>query len=128
MPGRIAGGAHSSRPSLDGADRRASRPAAGQALAPRLAAILLLLYAAGLLSIGLTRDWRLLHEDNGALHTTFARAHLDLGLGRTHAHNLFFNPTTGDGGVYAHHPPATGLILSAAFAATGSDAPWVARS
>ena len=30
------------------------------------------LYAFGTLSIGLTRDCRLIHEDNGALHTTLA--------------------------------------------------------
>ena len=91
-----------------------------------IASGVLALYAVGILSIGLTRDWRLIHEDNGAMHTTFALSHLELGLERTRAHDLFFNPTSGEGVVYGHHPPATALILAGAFALTGSDAPWVA--
>lgn len=95
---------------------------------PRIAWVLLVVYAAALLSIGLTRDWRLVHEDNGALHSMFARAHLDLGLARTRAHDVFYRPDTGELGFYAHHPPGTSLVLAAAFALTGSDAPWLARS
>jgi len=63
------------------------------------------LYAFGTLSIGLTRDWRLIHEDNGAIHTTLALSHVRLGLRRTRAHDLFFDPRTGQGSVYGHHPP-----------------------
>jgi hypothetical protein len=37
------------------------------------------LYAFSLLSIGLTEDWRLRHEDNGALHTTLALSHQPAG-------------------------------------------------
>ena len=85
------------------------------------------LYAFGTLSIGLTRDWRLIHEDNGALHTTLALSHVRLGLRRTRAHDLFFDPRTGQGSVYGHHPPGPALILAAAFLLTGSDGPWVAR-
>src|SRR4051812_9007356 len=92
---------------------------------PALAWIALFLYAAALLTIGLTRDWRLLHEDNGAVHTTFARAHLDLGLARTRGHDLFYRPQSGEAYFYSHHPPATSLVLATVFAATGSDAPWV---
>ena len=40
----------------------------------------LLLYAFLLLSIGLTADWRLRHEDNGAMFTTLALSHVRLGL------------------------------------------------
>lgn len=87
----------------------------------------LVLYGFALLSIGLTRDWRLLHEDNGAIHTTFALSHLRLGLARTRAHDLFFDPRTGGSAVYGHHPPGTALALAGAFAVTGSDSVAVAR-
>lgn len=84
--------------------------------------------AAALLSIGVTRDWRLVHEDNGALHTTFARGHLDLGLARTYGHDVFHRPATGETTFYGHHPPGTSLLLAGAFVVLGSDAPWAARS
>jgi len=86
-----------------------------------------LVYALAILSIGLTREWALLHEDNGALHTTFALSHVHLGLARTRAHDYFFEPRTGLEGRYGAHPPGPGLLLAAAFAATGSDTPAVAR-
>lgn len=92
-----------------------------------IAPLALALYAFGILSIGLTRDWRLRHEDNGALHTTLALSHRHLGLARTRAHDVFFNPHTGEATPYGHHPPATALVLAGAFALTGSDAPAVAR-
>ena len=50
------------------------------------------LYAFGILAIGLRADWRLRHEDNGAMHTTLALSHLRLGLERTRAHDVSFNP------------------------------------
>jgi hypothetical protein len=84
-------------------------------------------YAFSLLSIGLTRDWRLRHEDNGAMHTTLALSHQRLGLSRTRGHDLFFNPHTGEATPYGHHPPATALIVAGAFSLTGSDSPAVAR-
>lgn len=84
-------------------------------------------YACALLSIGLTRDWELLHEDNGAIHTTFALSHLRLGLAETRAHDLFFDPRTGRSVPYGHHPPAPALALAGAFALTGSDSTAVAR-
>ena len=86
-----------------------------------------LVYALTILSIGLTREWELLHEDNGALHTTFALSHVRLGLARTRAHDYFFEPRTGLEGRYGAHPPGPGLVVAAAFAATGSDTPAVAR-
>jgi 4-amino-4-deoxy-L-arabinose transferase-like glycosyltransferase len=91
------------------------------------AGLALALYAFVLLSIGLTRDWQLRHEDNGAMHTTLALSHLRLGIGRTHAHDVFFNPHTGELVPYGHHPPATALVVAGAFALTGSDSPAVAR-
>jgi 4-amino-4-deoxy-L-arabinose transferase-like glycosyltransferase len=89
--------------------------------------VVLAVYAFALLSIGLTRDWQLRHEDNGAMHTTLALSHQRLGLARTRAHDLFFNPHTGEAAPYGHHPPATALIVAGAFALTGSDSPAVAR-
>jgi hypothetical protein len=85
------------------------------------------LYAAAVLTIGLRADWRLRHEDNGAMHTTLALSHLRLGLERTRWHDVFVNPGTGETTPYGHHPPATALLLAGAFALTGSDAPAVAR-
>ncbi len=90
-----------------------------------LSAVVLSAFA--LLSIGLTRDWELLHEDNGAVHTTFALSHLRLGLARTRAHDLFFEPRTGRSTPYGHHPPGPALALAGAFALTGSDSTAVAR-
>ena len=81
------------------------------------------LYAFGVLSIGLTRDWRLRNEDNGAMHTTLALSHLRLGLAQTRGHDLFYSPHTGQTIPYGHHPPATALVLAGAFALTGSDSP-----
>lgn len=88
---------------------------------------ILLCYALGLLSIGLISDWHLIHEDNGAVHTTLALTHLRLGLVKTRAHDLFFNPGTGETALYGHHPPLTALLLAGMFWLTGSDAPHVAR-
>jgi len=85
------------------------------------------LYAVGILAIGLRADWRLRHEDNGAMHTTLALSHLRLGLERTRAHDVFFNPRTREAAPYGHHPPATALVLAGVFALTGSDTPAVAR-
>jgi hypothetical protein len=95
---------------------------------PRWVWLVPFVVALALLTIGITRDWRLLHEDNGALHTTFARAHLDLGLARTFGQDAFYQPATGELVFYGHHPSGPSLALAAAFALTGSDAPWVARS
>ena len=98
--------------------RRTSRLRAGLALG---------IYAFALLSIGLDRDWRLRHEDNGAMHTSLALSHQRLGLARTRAHDLFLDPRTGEARPYGHHPPATALFLAGAFSLTGADVPAIAR-
>ena len=85
-----------------------------------LAFFALVVYAAVILSIGTHADWRLLHEDNGAFQTSLALSHIRLGLARTRAHDVFFNPGTGEATLYGHHPPGTALILAAVFSATGS--------
>jgi Dolichyl-phosphate-mannose-protein mannosyltransferase len=102
-------------------DARPGRP-------PAVAAAGVLLLAALLLSVGLFRDWRLLHEDNGALFTTLALSHVRLGLGATRGHDTLVLARTGEARPYGHHPPGVALILAAAFAVSGSDAPAVARS
>ena len=94
----------------------------------RLAVALIFLLQAVLLTIGITRDYRLKHEDNNALHATFARAHLQLGLGTTKAQNYFYSPARGSGEFYANHPPAPGLALAAAYFLTGRDGPLVTRA
>lgn len=95
---------------------------------PAWAWLVLFAWAALLLSIGIDRDWRLLHEDNGALHTSFALAHLEAGLTRTRGHDLFYEPETGSSHFYAHHPSATSLVLATAFRLAGSADPAVARA
>ncbi|HEX9689942.1 MAG TPA: glycosyltransferase family 39 protein [Thermoanaerobaculia bacterium] len=92
-----------------------------------LAFFALVVYAAVILSIGTHADWRLLHEDNGAFQTSLALSHIRLGLARTRAHDVFFNPGTGEATLYGHHPPGTALILAAVFSATGSASPQIAR-
>ena len=82
----------------------------------------------GLLSIGIRGDWRLMHEDCGAIYTTLALSHLKLGLSVTRAHDLFYEPATGHSVVYGHHPPVVALLVASAFSLTGSQAPWAARS
>lgn len=104
-------------------DRPASLPPAA-----RLAAAVIFLLATALLSVGLADDWRLLHEDNGALFTTLALSHIHLGLAGTRAHDLFVVAATGERFPYGHHPPGVALLVAGAFAVTGSDAPAVARS
>lgn len=81
-----------------------------------------------LLTIGITRDYRLKHEDNNALHTTFARSHLQLGLDFTLAQNYFHSPATGEGGFYANHPPGPGLVLAVVYSVTGHDGPFTTRA
>ena len=87
-----------------------------------------LVVASLLLSIGLTKDWRLLHEDNGAFYTTLALSHIRVGLAATRGHDVLVLAKTGEAQAYGHHPPGVALLLAAAFAAAGSDAPAVARS
>lgn len=91
-----------------------------------LAAVFVL--QAAVSSIGIGADYRLKHEDNNALHATFARSHLVLGLGTTRAQNYFHSPSTGAGSFYAHHPPGPGLVLAAAYGVTARDGPLVTRA
>jgi len=100
-------------------------PAGGAPRGRALLAILALQVV--LLSIGITRDYRLKHEDNNALHATFARSHLRLGLGVTKAQNYFYSPATGTGRFYAHHPPGPSLVLAAVYGVTGADGPVATR-
>lgn len=81
-----------------------------------------------LLTIGLTRDYQLKHEDNNALHATLARSHLQLGLTTTRGQNYFYTPATGSGAFYPNHPPGPALVLAAVYAATGGDGPAVTRA
>ena len=95
---------------------------------PRWAIILaLFVLQIGVLLIGVGRDYQLKHEDNNALHATFARSHLDRGLRVTRGQNYFYNPSLETGSVYAHHPPAPALTLAVVYRLTGRDGPAVTR-
>lgn len=94
----------------------------------RLPLLAILLLEAALLTIGIGRDYRLKHEDNNALHATFARSHLRLGLQTTKGQNYFHSPATATGAFYAHHPPGPGLALAAVYLVTGRDGPLVTRA
>ena len=94
----------------------------------RLPRVCVLALALPLLAWGLADDWRLLHEDNGALHTAFALAHVRMGLAATRGHAVFVSSTSGEQALYGHHPPGLPLLVAAAFALTGTDCPWVGRS
>lgn len=91
-----------------------------------LAALFVLQF--GLLTIGITRDYQLKHEDNNALHATFARSHLRLGLETTRAQNYFYSPATQSGVFYPNHPPGPGLVLAVVYGLTGLDGPAITRS
>jgi hypothetical protein len=96
---------------------------------PRSAVVLaLFLLQIALLLIGIGREYELKHEDNNALHATFARSHLELGLQKTRGQNHFYSPSTGDLQVYAHHPPAPALTLAVVYRITGRDGPAVTRA
>ena len=68
-----------------------------------------------------------MHEDNGAMQTTFALSHLRYGRGVTHAHNLFIDRNTGSRSFYVHHPAAVPLVVALAFGVTGRESAAVAR-
>ncbi|MEO6323476.1 MAG: glycosyltransferase family 39 protein [Thermoanaerobaculia bacterium] len=95
----------------------------------RIAArFLLAAYALAVLSIGITKDWRLLHEDNGAFFSSIALSHLRLGLAETRGHDFFYEPRTGTKEAYGHHPPGLALVLAGALKVTGVEETWVVRS
>ncbi len=81
-----------------------------------------------LLTIGINRDYQLKHEDNNALHATFARSHLHLGLGVTRGQNYFYRPASGSGSFYPNHPPGPGLVLAVFYRLTSHDGPAVTRA
>ena len=81
-----------------------------------------------LLTIGINRDYRLKHEDNNALHATFARSHLQLGFETTRGQNYFYAQATDSGEFYAHHPPGPGLALAFVYNLTGHDGPFTTRA
>ncbi len=85
-------------------------------------------YATALLTFHINDHWRLVHEDNGAMQTSFALSHQHCGLGVTRAFNVYIDAHTGSRLFYAHHPAAVPLVLAAAFAAAGDDSPRVARA
>jgi hypothetical protein len=91
-----------------------------------LAALFVLQF--GLLTIGITRDYQLKHEDNNALHATLARSHLHLGLERTRGQNYFYSPATQTGLFYPNHPPGPALVLAAVYGLTGADGPAITRA
>jgi 4-amino-4-deoxy-L-arabinose transferase-like glycosyltransferase len=94
----------------------------------RYGVVAALALALSILSIGITKDYRLRHEDNNALWTTVARAHLHLGLGKTKGHDTFVSRQTGKANFYRHHPPGIGLTLAAITGIVGRDGPVVVRS
>ena len=84
-------------------------------LLTRIAVVAIGIWAFALLSVGLTRDWQLRNEDNGAMHTTRALSHLRTGLAHTRAHGMFVDRFTGQTRPYGHHPPGpAGIVTSAA--------------
>jgi hypothetical protein len=90
--------------------------------------VVLIVYSALLLSIGITREWRLVHEDNGAMQVALALSHTRQGLGETKAHNWFVTKD-GKGRLgYPHHPAGVPLLIAGGFAVTGSESRAVARA
>lgn len=87
----------------------------------------LVVYSALLLSIGITREWRLVHEDNGAMQTALALSHTRHGLAETKAHNWFVARDGKDRLGYPHHPAGVPLLIAAGFTVTGSETRAVAR-
>ena len=93
----------------------------------RWAILPILVLAAAILSIGISRDYRLKHEDNNALHAAFGRAHIEAGPRVTKLHDAYVSRKSGRAHFYAHHPPGCGLFLGGVFSVTGSNRPQVVR-
>jgi hypothetical protein len=79
------------------------------------------------LSIGISKEYRLKHEDVNCSHAIRARSHQQLGLGVTKGQNYHLNRLTGRGSFYAHHPPGPALLLAVVYEVTGADGPLVTR-
>lgn len=88
----------------------------------------LVVYSSLLLSIGITRQWRLVHEDNGAMQTALALSHTRHGLAETKAHNWFVSKDGKDRLGYPHHPAGVPLLIAGGFTVTGSETRAVARA
>lgn len=89
---------------------------------------LIFLLAGLLLSVGLREDYRHKHEDNNALHATFARSHLQLGLPTTKGQDVYYAPETAETILYGHHPSGPGLLLAGVMKVTGGDSPALVRA
>src|SRR3989338_1003478 len=76
-----------------------------------------------LATIRISAPWRLIHEDTGATATSFAMAHLKLGLKVTKGHDFQMDSITGHVIPYAHHPPGSNLLLAGAFTLTRNQSP-----
>src|SRR5688500_16404260 len=87
----------------------------------------LTVWSALLLSIGISREWRLVHEDNGAMQVALALSHTRQGLAETRAHNWFFSKDGADRLGYPHHPAGVPLLIAGGFTVTGSETRAVAR-
>ncbi|HEY7126444.1 MAG TPA: glycosyltransferase family 39 protein [Ktedonobacterales bacterium] len=136
----------------DGVATPAARGKRWQGLLRRHAPFLLIvLLAAGLLTINVNQAWVSIHEDNGLAFSAIAINHLRFGLGVTKGQSLadseaFFStaPNTGAKAIppdqffpylltgpvntffYPDHPPLLGLTIAGAFLVFGEDF-WVVR-
>ncbi len=89
---------------------------------------MLLLLLTALLAVHAADGWRYLHDDNGRRFSSYARSHLELGLGRTRGQDFFYDRRTGRLVPYGHHPPGLGLALAGWFRTWGRDTPLTARA
>jgi len=76
----------------------------------------------------LDMPFRLGHDDNSALFSSFARSHLAMGLSKTFGQDFYTYRATGEMIPYLHHPPFVALWLALWFKITGLDTPAVVRS
>jgi 4-amino-4-deoxy-L-arabinose transferase-like glycosyltransferase len=88
---------------------------------------LILTIQLAVLSIGISREYQLKHEDINCSHAVRARSHQQLGLRVTKGQNYHVNRATGRGSFYAHHPPGPALLLAAVYEVTDQDGPLVTR-
>ena len=80
------------------------------------------------LSCNLDAPFRLAHDDNSALFSSFARSHLVNGYCKTFGQDFYTLRSSGAMQPYLHHPPAVALWLSLWFGQTGHDTPAVVRT
>ena len=74
-----------------------------------------------------TSPLMLVHEDNSALFSSFARSHLTQGLSATFGQDFYTNRVTRVMSPYLHHPPFVALYLASWFWITGLDTPVLIR-